>query len=97
MQPTPSPPRNYFGRVLLVHLILVLLIHVGRQLLFDDPERTTIFFVLVLIAVLDAVCFFVMLVTGRWRQGLAYAVAALLVFLIGFGDCATHFHLGPMN
>lgn len=82
------------GWVLLAHLGVVLLLHLGRQLINDHEG---IFILLFLIAAIDAVVFFVLLFTGRWRVGLGFMLSGLLVFLIGFGDCLTHLSLGNMR
>ncbi|RTQ51725.1 hypothetical protein EJV47_07995 [Hymenobacter gummosus] len=92
-QPPPTPPSR-MGWVLLAHLGLVLLLHLVRQLVNDDVG---IFPMLFLLAFGDLLAFFVLLFSGRWRLGLGFLLAGLLVFLIGFGDCATHLHLGPMH
>lgn len=90
----PTPPSAHLGRVLLIHLGLVLVLHLGRQVINDDAG---IFIILFLVAAFDLAAFLVMLTAGRWRLGLSFLLSGLLLFIIGFGDCLTHLHLGPMH
>ncbi|GAB3835432.1 hypothetical protein [Hymenobacter jeollabukensis] len=92
--PTPPQPPGHLGRVLLAHLALVLVLHLGRQWLDDDAG---IFFILFGLAFLDGLAFLVLITTGRARLGLSFVLSGLLMFVIGFGDCATHLKLGNMH
>ena len=92
--PPPTPPSAHLGRVLLIHLGLTLVLHLGRQMIDDDAG---IFIILFLLAAFDLAAFVAMLISGQWRLGLSFLLSALLMFIIGFGDCATHLHLGSMR
>ncbi|WP_400190551.1 hypothetical protein [Hymenobacter sp. B81] len=94
MPPATPPPPSRLGRILLAHLGLILVLHLGRQLIDDDMG---IFGLLFLLAFLDVVAFLVLLAGGHGRLGRSFLLAALLVFLIGFSDCATHLNLGAMH
>ncbi|WP_426491704.1 hypothetical protein [Hymenobacter sp. 102] len=93
-QPTPAP-RHYIGRVLLINLGIVLALHPGRQLFTGGDEG--IFMLLFVLAYLNGLFFIGCLVSGRSKTGIGFLLAALLVFVIGFGDCATHLRLGSMH
>lgn len=93
-QPTPAPKR-YIGRILLLNLGVVLALHIGRQLLTGGYD--SIFMLLFVLAYLNVLFFIGCLVSGRGRTGIGFLLAALLVFVIGFGDCATHLRLGGMH
>ncbi|QIX60051.1 hypothetical protein HER32_02135 [Hymenobacter sp. BT18] len=91
---TPSPEKGRVGLVLLINLGIIVVLHVGRQLL-DSNE--SIFLILFGMSFLNGMLFLLMLVTGKRKTSLGFFLAALLVFIIGFGDCATHLNLGNMH
>jgi hypothetical protein len=93
-QPTPAP-QHYIGRIVLSNLGIVLALHLGRQLLTGGDEG--IFILLFVLAYLNGLFFIGCLVSGRGKTGIGFLLAALLVFVIGFGDCATHLRLGGMH
>jgi hypothetical protein len=86
----PTKPKSYFGWVLLANLGLVLLLHLGRTLLSPDSG---IYGALFFLAIVDSSLFLIAIISKRGEAGLAFILSALLVFLIGFSDCGTHFHL----
>jgi len=86
----PAKPKSYFGRVLLVNLGIVLLLHLGRTLL--APE-SGIYGALFFLAFIDFASFLIAVISRRGETGLAFFLAMLLVFLVGFSDYGTHFHL----
>ncbi|GGF21456.1 hypothetical protein GCM10011383_36390 [Hymenobacter cavernae] len=86
----PAKPKSHFGRVLLINLGLVLLLHLGRTLL--APE-SGIYGALFFLAIVDFMLFLIALISRRGETGLALLLSTLLVFMIGFSDCGTHFHL----
>ncbi|RSK43931.1 hypothetical protein [Hymenobacter rigui] len=94
MEPTPAP-KHYIGRILLINLALVLVLHIGRQLLTGGYEG--IFMLLFVLAYLNVMGCIGCLVSGRGKTSIGFLLAALLVFVIGFGDCATHLRLGGMH
>lgn len=94
MDPTPAP-KHYIGRILLINLGVVLLLHIGRQLLTGGDEG--IFILLFAMAFVNVLLFFGCLFSGRGKTSIGFLLAALLVFVIGFGDCATHLKLGNMH
>jgi len=94
MEPAPAP-KHYIGRILLINLGVVLVLHIGRQLLTGGDEG--IFVLLFAMAFVNGVLFLGCLVSGRGKTSIGFLLAALLVFMMGFGDCATHLKLGNMH
>jgi apolipoprotein N-acyltransferase len=90
--PTPSPSR--IGRILLVNLGIMVVLHIGRQLL-DSSEG--IFVLLFIMAFINGLLFLLALFDSNKKNSLGFLLAAVLIFLIGFGDCATHLKLGSMH
>lgn len=90
MEPQTPKPKSYFGRVLLLNLGLVVLLHVGRELLEPTSGIYGALFALVFV---DFVMALLCRATRRDETALACLLAALLVGMAGFSDCATHFHL----
>ena len=94
MEPQP-PKQSRVGRILLVNLGIIVVLHLGRQLL---DSSAGIFVVLFIMAIVNFVLFLLALFDADSRKNsVGFLLAALLVFLIGFGDCATHLKLGSMN
>ncbi|PJJ60836.1 hypothetical protein [Hymenobacter chitinivorans] len=95
METPPSPPKkSRIGLILLVNLGIMLVLHVGRQLL-DSSEG--IFLLLFFMSFINGLLFLVALLDGHKRNSLGFLLAAMLIFIIGFGDCATHLKLGNMH
>ena len=94
MDPAPAP-KHYIGRILLINLGVVLVLHIGRQLLTGGDEG--IFVLLFAMSFLNILLFIGCLFSGRGKTSIGFLLAALLVFVIGFGDCATHLKLGNMH
>lgn len=89
MEPTPKP-KSYFGRILLLNLGLVVLLHAGRELLEPGSGIYGALFALVFV---DFVLALILMVAGQSKTALSCLLAALLVGMAGFSDCASHFHL----
>ncbi|OUJ72903.1 hypothetical protein [Hymenobacter crusticola] len=86
----PVKPKSYFGRVLLANIGLVLVLHLGRTVVAPDSG---IYGALFFLAFIDFLLFIIALLSGKGETGLAFFLSMLLVFLVGFSDCGTHFHL----
>ena len=82
-------PKSYFGRVILLNLGLVVVLHVGRELL---DERSGIYGALYLLGFLNFAIALVAFVTRRGSVGRACLLSALLIGIAGFSDCVTHMH-----
>ncbi|UOQ71317.1 hypothetical protein [Hymenobacter cellulosilyticus] len=94
MQTPPTPKKSRIGLILLVNLGILLVLHVVRQLL-DSSE--SIFLFLLGLSFVNGLLFRAALLNGNKKNSLGFLMAALLIFLIGFGDCATHLKLGNMH
>ena len=91
----PEKPKNYFSRIVLLNLGIVLLLHVGREL-FEPQEG--IFPLLFCLTFADFMAALFFLIQGKQgRKVAACTLSALLVFIVGFSDCATHLNLGGMH
>jgi len=85
-------PSSTAGRIVGVNTVLLLVLHAGRQLL--NPA-TSILWYLVALAVGNFILGADALLHRRGPVTAVYLLAALLIGLIGFGDCVTHFRLHP--
>ncbi|MBC6609351.1 hypothetical protein H8B15_00340 [Hymenobacter sp. BT507] len=84
-------PKSLFGRILLLNLGMVLLLHVGREILAPQEGVFPLLFCLAFVDFMGALFF---MVQGKQGSNVAACLlATLLVFIIGFSDCASHFHL----
>ena len=93
--PPPTPPSpNRIGRILLINLSIIVAQHIGRQLL---DSRAGIYPFLFLLVLANFLLFLVTFFDGHRKLSLGFLLSALLVFLIGFSDCATHLRLGNMH
>lgn len=84
-------PKSSFGRILLLNFGVVLLLHVGRELVAPQEGIFPLLFCLTFADFMAALFF---LIQGKQgRKVAACTLSALLVFIVGFSDCASHFHL----
>ncbi|WP_460547944.1 hypothetical protein [Hymenobacter daeguensis] len=79
---------------MLANLIVMVVIHTGRQLVDSD---SSILGLLIALWLLNAVMGLLLLVTGERENGLACWTSALLIAIAGFSECSTHLHLGGMH
>lgn len=86
----PEKSKSSFGRILLWHLGAIAVLHLGREML---APRESIFPLLFLLAFIDFIAALVSHLGSDGENVTAYMVAAFLVFIVGFSDCASHFHL----
>lgn len=93
-EPTQPKPKSYFGKIVLANLVLMVVVHVGRQLIDSDSDILGFLMVLWL---LNAVLGLLLLVAGERENGLACWLSALLIVIVGFSECASHLHLGGMH
>ncbi|WP_185283221.1 hypothetical protein [Hymenobacter sp. NBH84] len=91
MNNEPEKPKSPVGRILLLNLGLVLLLHVGREMLAPQEGVFPLLFCLAFVDFLGAL--FIITQGGSGRKVATFLIAALLVFIVGFSDCASHFHL----
>jgi len=84
-------PKNYFGRIVLLNLGIVLLLHLGREVVAPQEGVFPLLFFLAFANFIAALFF---LIQGKQGSKVAACMlSALLVFIVGFSDCASHFHL----
>lgn len=82
-------PKRYFGRIMLLNLGLVVMLHVGRELL---DARSGIYGALYLLSFINFSIALFAFATGRGSTGRACLLSTLLIGIAGFSDCATHLH-----
>ncbi|WDF54840.1 hypothetical protein [Mucilaginibacter sp. KACC 22063] len=56
-------------------------------------DKDNVFFAFILSIIHFVVCIIMAIAKSRW----AWALAGLLVLIIGFGTCVNSFHMGPMH
>ena len=92
--PTQPKPKGHFGKIVLANLVIVVVVHVGRQLIDSDSDILGFLMVLWL---LNVVLGLVLLLAGERENGLACWLAASLIFIAGISECGNHLKLGGMH
>ena len=93
-EPTQPKPKGNFGKIVLANLVVVVAVHVGRQLI--DSKGLILGFLMVL-WLLNVVMGLGLLLTGERENGLACWLSASLIFIAGISECANHLNLGGMH
>lgn len=92
--PTQPKPKGHFGKIVLANLVVVVVVHVGRQLIDSDSDILGFLMVLWL---LNVVLGLGLLLAGERENGLACWLSASLIFIAGISECGNHLHLGGMH
>jgi hypothetical protein len=93
-EPTAPKPKSYFGRIVLVNLGVMVVVHVGRLLVDSD---STILGFLVLLFGFNLAIGLLLIVIGERENGLACWLSAMLIGIAGVSECGTHLNLGGMH